>query len=81
MGGFLRNVRDGYNAGRGRTGRAVVPYSNERDAVQPYSSGRQYHRRIFAPTARIEVEKTPYGSKTTYYLDDGYREEIWWEEE
>lgn len=80
MGSFLRNIRAGYDAGRGHTGRAVVPYSNGRDAVQPYSSGRQYHRRIFAPTARAVVEKTPYGSRTTYHFDEGYREEIWWEE-
>jgi len=72
-----------YDAGCARrTGGAVVPHSNGRDDVLPYSGGgRQYHRRIFAPTARIEVETTRYGKKTTYHFDEGYGEEMTWQED
>jgi hypothetical protein len=73
-----------YEAGRGRPSdsRAVVPFSNNNNQVvlPPVNSGRQYHRRICAPSARVEVETTRQGKRTTYYFDQGYADEMWWEE-
>jgi hypothetical protein len=76
--------KDAYAAGRGRPSesRAVVPYSNNNNqaVLPPANGGRQYRRRICAPSARVEVKTTRHGKETKYYFDDGYAEEMWWEE-
>jgi hypothetical protein len=80
----LQKIKAAYDAGRGRPSdsRAVVPYSNNNNQVvlPAGNGGQQYHRRICAPRARIEVETTSQGKKTTYWFPDGYAEEMSWEE-
>ena len=80
---FLQKWKAAYDAGRGHTGRAVVPYANNNNnevVLPPGNGGRQYHRRIYAPSARVEVRTTRQGKETTYHFDHGYAEELWWEE-
>ena len=78
-----RKLRAAYDAGSARRTGALVPYSNNNQVVLPPGNGRrQHHRRIVAPYARIEVETTRNGrKKTTYHLDHGYAEEMWWEDD
>jgi hypothetical protein len=80
----LQRWKSAYDAGRGRPSdrRAVVPYSNNNNQVvlPPGNSGRQYHRRICAPSARVEVVMTPQGKQSKWYFDHGFAEEMWGEE-
>ena len=80
----LRRWKAAYDAGRGRPsdGRAVVPFAdNNNQVVLPSGyGGRQYHRRICAPSAWVEVVTTWHGKKSIWHFDHGFAEEMWWEE-